>query len=229
MWYRFSQVDESKQKDSLHIFDIDDTLFHTNAKIDVLDPMGNVAQSLSNQEYNNHVLPEGYSYNFDQFKDAEKFANESNPIDSMLSKLRKIYKNVQDKNIREGTQSKVILSTARSDFDNKDTIIKFFKDHGIPIDDGIHLHRAGNIPGDQPPAFKKNIILESQYLKPGHNFGSVHFYDDSTKNLDAFLNLRNIYPDVMLKAYHVKPDGSTRTWNERAKALHIQENPLFSK
>ena len=52
MWYRFSQ---EQPKDSLHIFDIDDTLFHTNAKIDVLDPMGNSVQSLTNQEYNNHA------------------------------------------------------------------------------------------------------------------------------------------------------------------------------
>jgi len=117
MWYRFSQ---EQPQDSLHIFDIDDTLFHTNAKIDVIDPMGNVVQSLTNQEYNNHQLPEGYSYNFDQFKDASKFATESNPMDSMLAKVRKIYQNVQNKNSKLGTDSKVILSTARSDFDNKD-------------------------------------------------------------------------------------------------------------
>ena len=95
MWYRFSQEQTQEQpKDSLHIFDIDDTLFHTNAKIYVIYPMGNVVQSLTNQEYNNHSLPEGYSYNFDQFKDASKFATESNPMDAMLSKVRKIYQNV---------------------------------------------------------------------------------------------------------------------------------------
>ena len=229
MWYRYSQINQSEQKDSLHIFDIDDTLFHTNAQIQVLDPMGNVVQSLSNQEYNNHTLPEGYTYNFDQFKDAEKFANESNPIDAMLAKVRKIYQNIQAKNAREGTNSKVILSTARSDFDNKDTIIKYFRDHGIPIDEGIYLHRAGNVPGDAPPAEKKNFVLQSEYLKPGHNIGQVHFYDDSTKNLDAFMGIQSSHPDVKLKAYHVRPDGSTRTWNQKAKERLIQENPLFAK
>jgi hypothetical protein len=229
MWYRFSQEQTQEQpKDSLHIFDIDDTLFHTNAKIDVIDPMGNVVQSLSNQEYNNHSLPEGYSYNFDQFKDASKFATESNPMDAMLSKVRKIYQNVQNKNATQGTDSKVILSTARSDFDNKDTVIKFFRDHGIPIDEGIHLHRAGNVPGTQSPAEKKNFILQSKYLSPGHNFKSVHFYDDSTKNLDEFLKIQGSHPGVDLKAFHVRPDGSTRTWNQRAREQYLQENPLYN-
>lgn len=216
MWYKYSQDQNDRLKDSLHIFDIDDTLFHTNAKIDVLDPMGNVVQSLSNQEYNNFVLPEGYSYNFDQFKDADKFARESNPIDKMLSKVRKIYQNVQAKNTRAGTNSKVILSTARSDFDNKETVIKFFRDHGIPIDEGIYLHRAGNIPGKQSPALKKNIVLESKYLtNPEHNIGSVHFYDDAKNNLNEFLNLQSTYPDIKFNAYHVQPNGSTRKWTQQ--------------
>jgi hypothetical protein len=235
MWYRYSldnlnnpSTPESVDKptDSLHIFDIDDTLFHTNAQIDVVDPMGNVVESLTNQEFNNHTLPEGYKYNFDQFTDANKFATESNPINNMLSKVRRIYQNVQAKNAREGTNSKVILSTARSDFDNKETIIKFFREHGIPIDEGIYLHRAGNVPGNAPPAEKKNFVLESQYLQPGHNIRYISFYDDSKKNLEAFLTLKKQYPGVQFRAFHVKPDGSTKVWNQKAIERELQQSQI---
>ena len=77
-------------------------------------------------------------------------------------------------------------------------------------------------------AEKKNFILQSKYLTPGHNFKSVHFYDDSTKNLDEFLRIQGSHPGVDLKAFHVRPDGSTKTWNQRAREQYLQENPLYT-
>ena len=44
------------QENNLHVFDIDDTLFHTNAKVKVVDHHGKVVQKLSNSEFNDHKL-----------------------------------------------------------------------------------------------------------------------------------------------------------------------------
>ena len=69
---------------------------------------------------------------------------------------------------------------------------------------------------------KKNELLLNRYLTPGHNFTSVHFWDDDAKNLDAFMNLTNREDaqhlrDLKLQAYRVKHDGSTEVWNNEAK------------
>jgi hypothetical protein len=150
----------------------------------------------------------------------------------MLSKVRKIYQNVQNKNATQGTDSKVILSTARSDFDNKDTVIKFFRDHGIPIDEGIHLHRAGNIPGRESPAEKKNFILQSKYLTPGHNFKSVHFpiHLITLNNESLITRARNsLISEAMTypKVTHMVFIDSDISWNpEDLLKLVLHDKPI---
>ena len=67
---------EGAPKKHLHVFDIDDTLLHTNAKIHVKDSSGKTTQTLTNQEFNDHKLPKGHSYDFGEFRSAEKFAKE---------------------------------------------------------------------------------------------------------------------------------------------------------
>ena len=48
---RFLEYLEESEKGSLHVFDVDDTLFHTNAQIHVKNKQGHTVQKLSNQEY----------------------------------------------------------------------------------------------------------------------------------------------------------------------------------
>jgi hypothetical protein len=58
-------------------------------------------------------------------------------------------------------------------------------------DKPIHAHRAGNEPGNDLPAVKKNVVLR-RYLDR-HPYGSVHMYDDSKTNLHHFLKLKKEY------------------------------------
>ena len=81
------------QKKSLHVFDIDDTLMHTTAQIHVKDPHGKVVRTLTNQEFNNHKLPKGHSYDFGEFRNAEKFNKESKPMPNMVNHLKKVAAN----------------------------------------------------------------------------------------------------------------------------------------
>jgi putative chitinase len=183
---------------SLVIFDIDDTLLHTTAKINVVQD-GQVIRSLTNQEFNNYQLQPGEEFDFGEFRNAEKFAQESKPIKPMINKLKTIL------NHADQTQSKVIMLTARADFDDKHTVLKTFHNYGIDMN-RIHLYRAGNIPGDNPPALKKAVYVR-KFLSSGE-YDRVSLYDDSTSNLKAFKALKKEFPHVRFSAYHVSPTGN---------------------
>ena len=60
----------------LTIFDIDETLFHTKAKINIKRD-GKVVGSLNNVEYNNYKLKPGEEFDYGQFKSAKIFAKNS--------------------------------------------------------------------------------------------------------------------------------------------------------
>jgi glutaredoxin-related protein len=195
---------EFLNENSLHVFDIDDTLFHTTAKIKVMHGTKEVA-SLSNSQYNDHVLEPGHHYDYSEFRSAHKFDTESKPVHRMLNKLKAVHQNVKAK----GNGSRVIMNTAREDFDDKHRFLDTFRKHGVDIDD-IHVHRAGNIAKEKglTVAQSKNEVIR-QHLNKG-NYKTVHLYDDSKTNLKHFLKLKDEHPNVEFKAYHVKPDGSIK-------------------
>lgn len=201
---RASDFIKDKPNNVLTIFDIDDTLFHTTAKINVIKD-GEVVRSLTNQEFNNYELEDGEEYDFGEFRNAEKFRQESEPIGPMLDEL---------KTILDHTRGKVIMLTARSDFDNKDTFLQTFKDHGIDMSK-IHVHRAGNLPGNEPPAQKKAVWVR-KYLNTG-KYNRVSLYDDSMSNLRVFKELEEEYPDVEFDAYHITGNGDVSALEERKR------------
>ena len=193
-------------ENSLHVFDIDDTLFHTTAKVKVMKGSQHVA-SLSNAEYNTHRLPKGHEYDFSEFRSAHKFDTESKPIHRMLNKLKAIHQKSKTK-----SNSKVILNTAREDFDDKDTFLNKFRKHGIDIDD-IHVHRSSNNKNPDLSVAQKKTEVIHNHLQTG-KFKSASLYDDSKENLKHFMNLKNEHPNVTLRAYHVQPDGSIKKHHE---------------
>lgn len=186
---------------TLNIFDIDDTLFHTTAKIQVLNN-GKLVRELSNKEYNTYELKPGETYDYSQFRDAEKFRRESMPIDRMIEKAKIIIDR------QRSPLSKTIIITARANFDKKDIFLQKFKDHGFPIGD-VYVERAGNIPGKELPAEKKVLII-SKYLDT-NNYAKVRLFDDSMSNLKAFLAMKNYYSSVEFEAYLANEDGTVKT------------------
>jgi hypothetical protein len=201
---RASDFIKDKPNDVLTIFDIDDTLFHTTAKINVVKD-GEVVRSLTNQEFNNYELEDGEEYDFGEFRNAEKFRQESEPIGPMLDEL---------KTILDHTRGRVIMLTARSDFDNKETFLQTFADHGIDMNK-IHVHRAGNLPGNEPPAHKKAVWVR-KYLNTG-KYNRVSLYDDSLSNLRVFKKLEDEYPEVEFDAYHITGNGDVSALEERKR------------
>lgn len=204
----------------LTIFDIDDTLFHTTAQIKVMKD-GKVVRSLTNQEFNNYQLQPGEEFDFGEFRSAEKFAQESEPIKPMINTLKRI--------LDRATNTKVIMLTARADFDDKDKFLGTFEKYGIDMS-RIHVHRAGNLPGDDPPAYKKASWVR-KYLNTG-KYNRVNLIDDSMTNLKVFKSLEQEYPQVDFDAYFVKPSGSVAVVSEsrrRKKLRQRKQNSLFSR
>lgn len=186
---------EQKEGSGLTIFDIDDTLFKTNSRVHVMKN-GKSVKKLSPAEFNSYKLKSDEEFDYKEFMSAEKFYKEARPIKKMLSKLRGMLRNIKK---RPG--SKMILLTARRNFDDKDLFLKTFKKFGIDID-SIRVERAGNIKA-KPETAKKIIVNE--YLKDD-KFKRVRLFDDHPGNLKSFLKLKDKYPQVEFYAFLVKGD-----------------------
>ena len=173
---------ESAFKDGgLTIFDIDDTLFNTTAKVAVVKN-GRVAKQLTSQQFNSYQLNVGEKFDFSQFADSDKFFRESTPISKMFNKAKAIVRNVQNK-----PNSRVVIITARNNFQDKNKFLATFRKYGFDIDK-VRIERAGRIEGEMIPAFKKAIIIRN-YLNT-KEFSRVRLFDDSMSNLREFLKLK---------------------------------------
>ena len=181
----------------LTIFDIDETMFITKAKVKVVKD-GKVVKKLNNQEFNTYKKKPGEEYDFGEFKNAEVFNRTSTPIARMINKVKVILKNATKKG------SKVIIVTARPNFDNKKLFLDTFRKQGIDIDK-IYVERAGNL-GAGLAAKNKEIIFR-KYLDQ-KIYKRIRLFDDAMSNLKVFLSLQKDYPDVSFEALLAKPNGS---------------------
>lgn len=198
--YRFKQYLNEQRDPGLTIFDIDDTLFHTQAKVKVIKG-GKVIQNLTSTEYNSYKLKPGESFDYGEFRSAKHFAETSKPIHRMVAKLKAILKNT-----KATENSKVIIVTARNDFDDRDTFLDAFRKYNIDID-SIKVERAGKLPGSSAVA-KKAIF--TKYLEQGYK--RVRLFDDHVDNLKALQSLKKEFPDVKIETYIALPNGSIKTF-----------------
>jgi hypothetical protein len=189
----------------LTIFDIDDTLFRTTAQIKVVKD-GKIIKSLNNQEFNTYKLQPGESFDFGEFQNAEKFNRESIPIEPMIAKLKAIINNAGD--------SKVIMLTARSDFDNKELFLDTFRKYGVDMS-RVHVHRAGNLGGS--PSQNKAVWIR-KYLDTG-KYARVRLYDDAMSNIKMFNSLQQEYPNIKFFPYFVTHEGTIKTIREDGRIV----------
>ena len=118
------------------IFDIDETLFHTKAYVQV-KKNGKIIKQLDNIAYSNYKLKKGEELDFGQFKNAKIFNTTSTPMANMINKAKAIIKNATKRG------SKVIFVTARADMDDRKLFIDTFKAQGIDMSK-VYVERAGN-------------------------------------------------------------------------------------
>jgi len=180
-----------KMRNELKIFDIDETLFETTAKIRILKE-GRVVKQLTNTEYNTYVLGDDEVIDFTEFKDAEKFFSESKPIHNLLEMVKESLENGHD----------VKIVTARADFDDRDKFLETFRTY-FDID-RVHVYRAGNMDNRLPAAVKKAKIITECLNRT--KYSKVSLFDDCMANLEEFLNLKDVFKNVEFDALFVE-DG----------------------
>lgn len=183
----------------LTVFDIDETLFRTKAKILIVKD-GEVVRELDNQQYNTYKLQPGETYDYRQFRSAEIFNKTSEPIHKMIAKAKAIIANA------DKVGSKVIVVTARNDFDNKELFLDTFRKHGIDIDK-VYVERAAKL--DLGSAAKNKRFVFHKYLRSG-KYDRVRFFDDAQSNITMFKALAKQYPNISFEAYLVDHDGTVK-------------------
>ena len=178
--------------------DIDETIFKTFAKIDVIKD-GKVIKKLSNQEFNTYELKPGESFDFHEFRDADMFRKTSIPISKTVNRIKRMFKNIDKRG------SKIVLLTARSDFEDKKEFLQTFRDHGLPIDK-MYVERAGNMKTGTVAKAKEIIVMK--YLKSGL-YRRVRLIDDDMANVKRFISIEKKVPQSIIdkvKSKHNIPD-----------------------
>jgi len=197
---KFNDFLAEKAGKGLTIFDIDDTMFVSKAKVRVQNTNTGKIKELTPQEYNNYKLGNNEVWDYGEFKSAKLFYQTATPIARMIEKAKAIIKNATARG------SKVIIVTARSDMDNKDLFIKTFEAHGIPMKN-VYVERAGNL-GGKNSATNKTIVFK-KYLDT-NKYARIRLFDDHMDNLKALLDLKREYPNVEFFAYLADLKGSVK-------------------
>ena len=161
-------VISGKTSPRLAIFDLDDTLIISVARINVLDKNGKVIKSLTPSEFNGYVHDPKHSLSFSEFEDAG-ILGRSKFINEILEKLLAFYK--------EGTH--VAIVTARS---SSKLIRDFF------LDKGIDIHPDLVIAVNDPASGLKGNIAERKKAAihdlVNQGYKDLIFFDDDSKNLE---------------------------------------------
>jgi len=168
------------------IFDLDDTLIHSDAKIKVFDSNSNkMISSLTPSQFNYHIPEQAHYLSFDDFE-CEKILGRSKLFPNTYRSFKRYFK----KDIP------VAIVTARS---NKKIILDFFKTKNIYLKPSLvypvsnpNSTFTGNI-----SQRKKQAIAE--LISKGYN--NITFYDDNIDNLAAVSELNS--ETVHIKIIHV--------------------------
>ena len=183
------------QPRKLVVFDIDDTLVHTQTRVHVIRD-GCVTKSLNSHDFTHYRLQPGEQFDFEDFRNAREFFEKSRPIIPMMNQLK------QDIN----TGNRVVMVTARADFDDRELFLDTFRKYGVDMS-RVHVYRAGNMTGATTEEKKKKIIRD---LLDRNQYTKAIMYDDAVPNLNSFMELKQEYPDTRFYAWHVDPEGRAR-------------------
>ena len=177
----------------LVVFDIDDTLVNTETKVHVVKD-DQIIRSLNSHVFTHYKLQPGEKFDFEDFRNAREFFEKSKPIIPMMRQLK------QD----IATGNKVVMVTARADFDDKELFLDTFRKYGIDIDK-VHVYRAGNSKQGTTEERKKAII---KHLLDKDDYSKAIMYDDAKPNLNTFIELKQDHPRTKFYAWHVSPEGA---------------------
>jgi len=202
-----------KEVRTLNVWDIDDTLGQTSAKVNIKKD-GKVIKTLAPGEYNNYKLDKGEELDFSQFRSGKIFRDTFKPISNVLDRAKSIVWN-------QSENSNSIIITARADFDDHKEFLEAFRDHGFPIDH-VYVERSGNLSKLKPssPAHINKGVILKKYLSTG-KWDRVRMWDDHEKNLEMLFKVAAMYPEVEAIGYLVKDGKVSKYTSKKAIAEEV--------
>lgn len=184
---------------SITVWDIDDTLLISNAKIKVCNIITGDCHELTPEEFNEYEKKNGEEFDFDQFKDIE-IMKAGKLIHYYMKILADAYK----------MKRAVGIVTAR---DDRDMIYKWMKEHVgfhiakdliYAINDPVHKLK-GTTAEKKQQAFRE--IIEKGYK-------NIQFFDDDDANLRLVKDLGKEYPGISISTYKA----------DKKKFINIEKN-----
>jgi hypothetical protein len=175
------------KKNRLVIFDLDDTLVKTDAKIKIIShKTKKIIAELTPKDFNSFKKRSGHILNFDDFDDPE-ILRQGMLIHSIFSKLKYYY--------NKGVPVSIV--TARS---SSDMVRKFFLENGIDIHPDLVIainDPSANLDGNIAERKQKAIkgLIDDGYT-------DLIFFDDNEDNLRLAKNLEG-YKDSKIKLVQV--------------------------
>jgi FMN phosphatase YigB (HAD superfamily) len=173
------------------VFDLDDTLVITNAKIKVCNKVSGECFSLTPEEFNEYEKHPDHELDFEDFKSLE-IMKAGRLIDYYLKIFKEAYK----------MKLAVGIVTAR---DDREMIYKWLREHvGYRIDkdlifavtDPVHKF-SGSISDRKKQAFRELI---------GLGYRNFQFYDDDQANLELVKSLEGEYAEINISTIRaIKP------------------------
>lgn len=198
---------------TLNVWDIDDTLGVTDARVSVIKD-GKHVKELAPGEYNHYKLGPGESFDFSQFRSDKVFRDTFKPISTVLDRAKDIVWN-------QSENSHSIILTARADFEDKKEFLQAFRDHGFPIDH-VYVERSGNLSKLKPksPAHINKGVILKKYLSTG-KWDRIRMWDDHEKNLDIMFKVAAMFPNVEAVGYLVKDGKVSKYVPKKAIAENV--------
>ena len=94
---KFNEFLTERAGKGLTIFDIDDTLFVSKARVIVKNTNTGKTKALTPQEFNTYKLRRNEEYDYGEFKSAKIFYQTATPIGRMIEKAKAIIRNATKK------------------------------------------------------------------------------------------------------------------------------------
>jgi hypothetical protein len=207
-------MDAAPERRSIHLFDLDDTLIHTDARVLVRDSAGNLVRALSTAEFTAYAPGEGEALDFSEFSDL-----------GILSRgiIVRYTRSIIEAILGHGTRSEFGILTARADKKlHAPFLIRLFRslfgvrlanEYIFAVSDarfaGYKDRSGGVTPFARLSVSQRKALVIAEDLV-GRGFNDISFYDDSRANLDSFSVMREAFPHVTYRPHFIDP-----TWKAR--------------
>jgi len=190
-------VEGRRSYDHLSFWDIDDTIFRTRARVNVMRGK-RVVRALSNAEYNSYRLGPGETFDYGQFRNAAFFRATSEAISGSLERVKKQLR---------ASNTMVVLLTARASFDSNRLFKDALLDHSLRVNaPNLRLELSGNLKRGTVEERKAYIIRK---FIGRFSPSVVSIYDDHAPNVNILDELAKEFTSIEFRK-HLVVNGRIR-------------------